>query len=324
MNRREFIKRSVTASVIAGTAAAGMPTPALAKESRKVATMIDLTKCDGCPGEKTPKCVLACRTKNQARYPEPVENILPYWPQKKYEDWSEKRELTGRLTPYNWIFVQKAQVAAAGKNTEVYLPRRCMHCDNPPCAKLCPFGVNEKTAEGAVVINPDFCMGGAKCRDVCPWEVPQRQAGVGLYLQLAPKFAGGGVMYKCDLCIDLVREGKAPACVGDCPQKAISFGARDEIIKLAQNRAKEVNGYIYGDKENGGTSTLYVSKISFQQIEEALEKQEKRFLLRPGVPNPLESAENLVKAVLLAPVAGIFAGGIAAYRTMKGEKKNVQ
>jgi len=322
MNRREFLKRSITASVIAGTAAAGVPKAVAAGGNSKVATLIDLTKCDGCQGEKVPQCVLACKTKNTDRYPEPVENILPYWPQKKHEDWSDKRELIGRLTPYNWIFVQKTQLEVGGKATEVYLPRRCMHCDNPPCAKLCPFGVNEKTKEGPVVINTDFCMGGAKCRDVCPWDVPQRQAGVGLYLKLVPKFAGGGVMYKCDLCIDLVRDGKAPACVSDCPQKAISFGSQEEMLRIAQNRVKEINGYLYGDKENGGTSTLYVSQFSFQQIEEAIQKQEKTFLLKPGVPSPLESAENLVKAVLLAPIAGVFAGGVAAYRTMKGDKKN--
>jgi len=33
----------------------------------------------------------------------------------------------------------------------------------------------EKTAEGAVVIDHESCFGGAKCRSVCPWNIPQRQ-----------------------------------------------------------------------------------------------------------------------------------------------------
>ena len=45
-----------------------------------------------------------------------------------------------------------------------------------------------------------------------------RQAGVGLYLKLAPKLGGGGVMYKCDMCHDLIQQGKNPACVAACPQ----------------------------------------------------------------------------------------------------------
>lgn len=321
MKRRDFLRRSAAATVLAGAAITGMSKPVEAKgDGKKVATMIDLTKCDGCKGEQIPKCVASCKNKNQHRYPEPVENILPYWPQKKFENWSDKRELTNRLTPYNWTFVQQAKVQVAGNETEVFIPRRCMHCDNPPCAKLCPFGINEKTAEGPVVINPDYCLGGAKCRDVCPWDIPQRQAGVGIYLKVAPKFAGGGVMYKCDLCIDLIKQGMEPACVSDCPQQAITFGAREEVEQLAKDRAREIGGHIYGAEENGGTGTLYISQIPFEDIEAAISRQEQGYLLKPGVASPLVSAENLVKAVLLAPVAGVFAGGIAAWKTMKGEK----
>ncbi|MDW7674297.1 MAG: 4Fe-4S dicluster domain-containing protein [Bacillota bacterium] len=319
MDRRDFIKRSMIASAIIGGTTAGIPKKSEAA-ANPVVTVIDLTKCDGCSGEEMPKCMKACKTKNQHRYPQPVSDIQPYWPQKKYEDWQDKKEITSRLTPYNWIFVQKVKVDSANENIDIYLPRRCMHCDNPACVKLCPFAANEKTAEGPVVIDQNFCLGGAKCRDVCPWDIPQRQAGVGLYLKLAPKFAGGGVMYKCDLCIDLVREGNKPACVSECPRGALSYGSKEEMLLVATKRAKEINGYIYGDKENGGTSTLYVSKVPFEEIEAALRNQEQAMLLQLGVPSSLESAENLVKSVLLAPIIGVFAGGLMAWKTMKGGK----
>ncbi|UTW69420.1 4Fe-4S dicluster domain-containing protein [Anaerobacillus sp. HL2] len=85
-----------------------------------------------------------------------------------------------------------------------------MHCIDAPCQKLCPFGViRKKPNKGAVKIDTNFCMGGAKCRTVCPWDIPQRQAGVGLYMKLAPDLAGGGVMYKCDMCSDLLAKEKA-------------------------------------------------------------------------------------------------------------------
>jgi len=65
------------------------------------------------------------------------------------------------------------------------IQRRCMHCDNPPCVRGCPFGALSKQPEGKTVIDHSICFGGAKCRDVCPLGIPQKQAGVGMYLKLA-------------------------------------------------------------------------------------------------------------------------------------------
>lgn len=319
--RREFMKRTAVATAITSAAVTGVSkSPVLAKDSRgQYATVLDMSKCDGCKGLAIPECVTACKIKNQERYPEPMENIPDYWPQKKHEDWSQKRDLTNRLTPYNWIFVQNVQVQKDGRTYDISIPRRCMHCDNPPCAKLCPFGVIEKTKEGAVAIDHNFCLGGAKCRDVCPWDIPQRQAGVGVYLKLAPKLAGGGVMYKCDFCQDLIAKGEKPACVKSCPKEAIVFGLKNEMVSYANDLAKSIGGYTYGGKENGGTSTIYVSPVSFEAIDAELAKQQSS----PRMDNPeilLDTLNGIGKAMLLAPVAGIFAAGIASYRTMKGEK----
>jgi Fe-S-cluster-containing hydrogenase component 2 len=124
-------------------------------------TVIDLTKCDGCKGLETPLCVSACRQKNEANFPEPVKPIQPYWPQTKYEDWSDKRGLITRLTPDNWHYVEHVQVEHNGKKEGIYVLRRCMHCDNPTCQKLCPFSAIKKDENGAVTINENICFGGA-------------------------------------------------------------------------------------------------------------------------------------------------------------------
>jgi len=121
--------------------------------------------------------------------------------------------------------------------------------------------------EGPVVINTRTCLGGAKCKSVCPWHIPQRQSGVGLYLKLLPNFIGNGVMYKCDLCYHRLKEGRPPACVEACPHRAMVFGPRAEIIALAEERRREIGGYLYGLKENGGTSTIYVSEVPFEEID---------------------------------------------------------
>lgn len=321
VNRREFLKRTSAAAVVGGiTATSGIKPVEAAVIKEQYGTLIDLTKCDGCTEYESPKCMEACKEKNIDKYPEPVEKIQPYWPQKIYEDWSDKREITNRLTPYNWIFVQRATVKKGNSEIEVFMPRRCMHCDNPPCATVCPFSANEKKPQGPVVINTDVCFGGAKCRDMCPWDIPQRQAGVGLYLKIAPKFAGGGVMYKCDLCFDLVKEGKKPACVESCPKDAMLFGTKETLKDEAYKRASTIGGFVYGDKENGGTSTYYISPVSFSDIDQALKREKSIPNMKPSIGNPMESVENIAKGLLIAPIASAFAAGIAAYRTVKGEE----
>lgn len=330
ISRRDFLKRTLASGVAAGVILGGVNKVAEASEGTEpVGTFIDLTACDGCRGQKVPQCVMACRTEHRSDFPVPAKDIPNYWPQKKKEDWSDKKDLTSRLTPYNWTFVQKAKVEHNGKEYALNIPRRCMHCVNPPCAKICPFSAQTQTKEGAVIINPETCFGGAKCRDVCPWGIPARQAGVGLYMKVMPDYVGGGVMYKCDLCIDRIRDGKKPACVEACPKKAIRFGTREEMLKQARARAGEIGGYIYGDSENGGTSTFYVSPVPFEKINRQLlaQKAKQPNPDAPGYPGMpvkvgsyLDTANGLAAGVFAAPIASIFAAGYKAYKTMKGEK----
>lgn len=332
MSRRTFLKRSVVAGTAGASILSGVDKiKASGFGSVEKGTVIDLTKCDGCKNEPIPLCVSACKVKNESRFPQPKkEDIQPYWPQKKFEDWSEKQELVDRLTPYNWTFIDHVQVEHNGSTEEVFVPRRCMHCDNPTCMNLCPFGAISKNSDGAVSIDEGFCMGGAKCRDVCPWDIPQRQAGVGLYLNLVPELAGGGVMYKCDFCADLLGEGKEPACKTACSKNAISFGNKDEMREWAYERAAEIGGYVYGDKENGGTSTFYVSKVPFEKIDAAIkqdklkkgDKSQGRPTMEVEIENELDSYSGMMKSAMIAPVAGAVVAGVVAYRTMKGEKKS--
>jgi len=332
LTRRDFCKRVAAAGALSLLALGKKTAPALAASAAKAgkATVIDLTKCNGCKGSAVPECVLACREHNRERFPKVQYPIKYYWPQKKYEDWSDKKDLTTRLTPYNWTFVDQVTVEHQGKTEQVFIPRRCMHCDHPTCLKLCPFSAIRKDSSGAVIIDDGICFGGAKCRDVCPWGIPQRQAGVGLYLKVAPELAGGGVMYKCDLCSDLIAQGDEPACVKACPQGALQFGSKDEMRALAYNRAAEINGYVYGDKENGGTSTFYVSKVPFEVIDAAIKKDKAaKGDTAPGRPpmpvsvkNYLDTTQGLALSTFIAPIAGMALAGVTAYRTLKGERRH--
>jgi formate dehydrogenase iron-sulfur subunit len=310
-------RRSFLAGMAAAAGAAALPDARAeaAPDPGSYATLIDLSRCDGCEAKGGPRCVLACREANAEKFPKPdPTKIKDYWPQKMHEDWSEKQHLTDRLTPYNWLFVQTVEVAAEGGLRRLSIPRRCMHCDNPACAKLCPFGSAKKTAEGPVHIDPALCFGGAKCRDVCPWKVPQRQAGVGVYTHLEPLPVGGGVMYKCDLCRDRLGRGAKPACVEACPKQALRIGRRSDLLEEARALAEESGGYLYGETENGGTSTFYVSPVPFEEIDRAIVELagDPAKAMRMHQPeNMLDRNRGLAALALAAPIVGI-AGALVA------------
>jgi formate dehydrogenase iron-sulfur subunit len=313
ISRRLFLKGGLAAA--AGVAAAGIPgSEALAQpdETGQLATLLDISKCVGC-GE----CVAACSEANADKYPDPQKPFPEmYPPRAKVSDWSDKQDVDERLTPYNWLFIQNATVEVNGEETELTIPRRCMHCVNPPCVKLCPWGAAKQQDNGISRIDPDICLGGSKCNKVCPWDIPQRQTGVGLYLDVLPNFAGNGVMYKCDRCYNRIADGDLPACIEACPEDVQTIGPREEIIKKAHALAKKINGYVYGETENGGTNTIYVSPVPFEKINQAIEtgKGKPDF---PAVKDTMADANNLAAAMVIAPLAGLAAAARKAYNYTK-------
>jgi Fe-S-cluster-containing dehydrogenase component len=316
MSRRSFLKGGLAAACAACASQLPKPAGAAVAGGQELATLIDIRRCIGCEA-----CVEACRDANSEKYPEPEHPFPEMFPARvKASDWSgdETREVRDRLTPYNWLFIQDATVMVNGEETTLTIPRRCMHCQNPPCANLCPWGAARKLKNGIALIDADLCLGGKKCQVVCPWSIPQRQTGVGLYLDLLPRFAGNGVMYKCDRCHQLVEKGELPACIEACPEGVQTIGPREEIVREAHRLAERIGGYIYGETENGGTNTLYVSPVPFEEIERAIETGPGRPHLQP-VEDRMAKAENLTTAMLIAPVAGVAA---AVGRIAKGLKSD--
>ena len=321
LNRRSFLKITGGAAAMTGLS---LPKSASAATDRQLATLIDLSLCNGCKDLQAPACVTACKTINKDKIPEVVDNIPEPWPRKTIEDWSKKKEIFNRLMPYNFIYIHKAQI----EGRTIFVPRRCMHCDNPACATICPFSANHKEKNGAVVIEQNQCFGGAKCKDVCPWEIPQRQSGVGIYLHVLPGFMGNGVMYKCDLCDERLKQGKMPGCIEACPRKAMLIGPRRDIEKMADERARAMNGFIYGKTENGGTSTFYVSPVSFEQINKTMQKKPGQPDMKPDVKRRMAATDPLGKAVLAAPALGVITAGVLSWfarrkdQVKKEEKSN--
>jgi len=309
LSRRSFIKAGL---LTAGAAAiAGLPHPRSANAAgTELCTLLDLSKCIACGA-----CVDACREVNEDKFPVRKGQMPDMIPRKKVKiaDWSspEKREVDDRLTPYNWLFIQTAYGEHNDKAFEINIPRRCMHCRNAPCSNLCPFGAAFSQPNGIVRIHPEVCMGGAKCKAVCPWHIPERQSGVGLHLDLLPQYAGNGVMYKCDRCYNRLAEGDLPACIEVCPEDVQEIGPRPEIVEKAHQLAEKIDGFIYGEMENGGTNTIYVSPVPFDVLNQAIENGPGSPHLAPA-SDVMASPNNMALALAIAPVAGV-AGALARF-----------
>jgi len=149
---------------------------------------------------------------------------------------------------------------AVERHGEINVRRQCMHCLDPACASVCPVKALHKTPEGPVVYDASRCIGCRYCMLGCPFGVPKYEWGSTL-----PK------VRKCILCAEKrLAEGRQPACTEACPTGATIFGDRDELLREARRRIEaEPDRYvprIYGEREAGGTSVLYLSSVPFEEL----------------------------------------------------------
>jgi len=83
---------------------------------------------------------------------------------------------------------------------------QCRHCEEAPCVIACPSGAMTKDEEtGLIKHNKDKCRGCWTCVMVCPYGA--------LKMDIS-----GKVVAKCDLCQEL----ESPACVANCPNRALA------------------------------------------------------------------------------------------------------
>jgi formate dehydrogenase iron-sulfur subunit len=99
----------------------------------------------------------------------------------------------------------------------------CHHCVEPGCLEGCPVMAYEKDEETGIVQHlDDQCIGCQYCVLKCPYDVPKYSKRL-------------GIVRKCDMCMDRLAVGEAPACVQACPHEAIRITLvdREEVARAA-------------------------------------------------------------------------------------------
>ena len=143
----------------------------------------------------------------------------------------------------NWIKVYSMQ--DADHTAPYWEPTTCMHCDEPPCVKVCPVDATFKRQDGIVLIDSDRCIGCRFCMAACPystrvfnWEepgLPEEGMSSHVHMKIGTEYDAEtslpqkkGTVGKCDFCPDMARMGMLPHCVSACPNGVFFFGDENE------------------------------------------------------------------------------------------------
>lgn len=135
----------------------------------------------------------------------------------------------------SWIKLHSLQDAE--QTAPYWQPTTCMHCDEPPCVKVCPTDATFKRQDGIVLIDSDRCIGCRFCMAACPystrvfnWEEPELPEEIAAQPYSCESSVPQkiGTVGKCDFCPDMVREGTLPHCVSACPNGVFFFGDMNE------------------------------------------------------------------------------------------------
>jgi molybdopterin-containing oxidoreductase family iron-sulfur binding subunit len=163
--------------------------------------VVDLTRCR----EDCTACMDACRQEN---------NVAFHGDRRWDVHWIRKATLHPK------------DESAGLEEKEVIL--LCNHCDNPPCAMVCPVQATYKREDGIVLVDHHRCIGCRYCMIACPYnarmfnwkenpEWPNKEY---------PR-RSHGVAESCHFCAHLIDGAGRPACVEACEQsgeRALIFG----------------------------------------------------------------------------------------------------
>jgi len=194
-------------------------------------TLIDVSKCTGCRA-----CQVACKQWNDL----PAEKT----------SFSGSYENPPRISGNTWTKVRYAEEVQDGKVRFLFRKIQCMHCTEASCMAVCAAGAPTRMDNGSIVFDQNKCIGCKNCVVACPFGA-------------AGYSPDTGTSRKCWACQNRQENNMEPACVKACPPGALQFGNREEMLAKAKARVQELKAagkeaYVYGEKEVGGTNTIYV------------------------------------------------------------------
>jgi Fe-S-cluster-containing dehydrogenase component len=239
LDRRSFLKAAAAAG-----AAGAAPRASAATSARPAAgargVLVDTTLCVGCRA-----CEAACSERNGL--PEPSGA-------------GDARALDRRrdMSPEAFTVVNRGQRLGRDGSPR-FAKTQCLHCVEPACASACPVRALEKRPSGPVAYDASLCIGCRYCMVACPFGVPKYE-----YAKAVP------YVRKCDFCLARQEKGEAPACASVCPSGALLFGDRAELLEVARTRIyqspERYIHHVYGEREAGGTSWLYIGDVPFESL----------------------------------------------------------
>ncbi|MDR2400399.1 MAG: 4Fe-4S dicluster domain-containing protein [Deferribacteraceae bacterium] len=204
---------------------------------------------DRCIGCKT--CLTACKNWNDARRGDAEVNELTVNPNladsdnrtdaNDYIDSATGATNYARYRKYymkeQWRRVETAETGAITTDEKGifrynldrrYLSIGCNHCEDPACVKVCPTGsIYKESTIGAVLVNNINCISCGRCKDACPWSAPQFYSEN--YRDFALSDPARPKMTKCTLCLERVKDGRRPACVAACWNRALDADTLEQL-----------------------------------------------------------------------------------------------
>jgi Fe-S-cluster-containing dehydrogenase component len=263
--------------------------------AQSLCVLHDITLCIGCRS-----CETGCNKVNELPPPAVPFTDLSVLDKKR------------RTTAKTYTVVNK-YLASGQEKKPIFFKTQCNHCLEPACASACFVRAFTKTKEGSVTYDSSVCVGCRYCMIACPFEIPTYEYDE----PLTPR------IMKCTLCHPRIVQGLLPGCVEACPTEALSFGKREDMIKLARERINKYPGryvdHIYGEHEMGGTNWLYLSGIPFGAVGM---REDLGITPAPELTSGALATVPMVAALWPALLTGIYAISKRREKMMSGDKQD--
>lgn len=122
------------------------------------------------------------------------------------------------------------------KGLNVSTTIQCRHCEDAPCANVCPNGAIVH-AHDSIQVLQEKCIGCKTCVVACPYGAMTVISKPVVRISHHQMMGSGtkAEAHKCDLCQG---HDAGPACIQVCPTKALHLVSRDDIQTMIQQKQR--------------------------------------------------------------------------------------